>query len=1185
MHLRSIEIKGFKSFGDKVAIHFNEGVTGVVGPNGCGKSNIVDAMRWVLGEQKTRILRSDKMENVIFNGTKNRKPAQLAEVSLVFENTKNILPTEYTEVKITRKLFRSGDSEYQINGVHCRLKDITNLFLDTGIGSDSYAIMELKMIENILNDKEQSRRALIEEASGIAKYKKRKRETQLKLKSTEGDLDRVEDILFEIEKNMRALKSQAKKAEKFLKLKDKYKTQSLDLAVMNLGEFKGELEEHEKLIRNQEDRKLKLDTAIKELDAKIENQRLELIRRENALSEEQKGLSEYSASINRYESDKRLKNETIRMLNDREESLRHQLNHDKEEQVRLNSEMDKMEAQLKHREQEVEREKTHKQIQLDKRNEVEEEFSSYKSELLEAQHADHKAQSAYFSLEKSIAVNQAQLLSISQQLERNDNEQNAKSGELDVVSSELNKLKTDLQKKQTAFEKLEKNKILARQDHDHNLSLLDDVKKKVSQLQRKIDSKNHEYNLTKSLIDNLEGYPDSLKFLTSKKASWGDNPQFLSDIIGCQPEFKVVIENYLEPYLNCYIVEELPEAIRAINLLSDAGKGRASFLVNSLALASNKAAVLNIEGCIPAMNIIEADGKYSNLINRLLGNVFLLDEGENTEKVLLELMAANPKLVFLDINGKISATRGQISGGSLGLFEGKRLGRKKNLEILQKDINKVKVELKQAQGLEKNLLDKISKLDLKLKDPYFDELQTEVFKIESGVEILLSKQDQHRLIISNSETRVNDLQEARVNYRKQIEDEKTTFSDITAELERSSSQLKKIRAEYELSERAQKEEVDKFNTSNIRFMKSSNQLEILKGDIRMRNEQLNLLSTRISQAEQQMSKAQQEIQSVLNTNTFNDDELLTMYRNREEKESHLKKNEDSYYKLRDELREVEDKIRKLRSEKEDDGDAIIRLHDAINEVKMKRSSVLERAAAEFHIYSEILNDYEVGSELPLDELRDQVSSTREKIENFGIINPMALEAYEEVKERHEFINDQKKDLEDAKASLLETIEKIDVTAKEKFLASLEIIRGNFQKVFRSLFTDEDTCDLILTDLDDPLESEINIIARPKGKRPLTINQLSGGEKTLTATALLFAIYLYKPAPFCVFDEVDAPLDDANIDKFNKIIKEFSETSQFIIVTHNKRTMLSTDVIYGITMQEQGVSKVVPVDLRSLEEVA
>jgi len=841
MRLKKLEIKGFKSFGDKTVINFSEGVTGIVGPNGCGKSNIVDAVRWVLGEQKTTLLRSDKMENVIFNGSKTRKKLQLAEVTITFDNTKNVIPTEYSNVSVTRKYFRSGDSEYLLNDVKCRLKDITNLFLDTGISLNNYAIIELSMVDNILNNKDNSRLGLFEEAAGISKFRKRKKETINKIKHTESDLERIEDLIYEIEKNLRSLKRQAKQTEKYYNYKKEYKDISINLALKlseNNREFLGTKKKELKTIENEN---VKVVSKIGNLNSKLESSKSSLITYEKNLIKKQKSINTLLDKIRKHEESKRLKTEKSKLLSKRIIELKEKIKYDSESNERSKFSI----------------------------NSIEKEIETYNSKL-------------------------------------------------NVLLKKLDKTKKEYLK----FEKDLKNKSI-------KISDISDVE------------------------ENFRSIKYNLESLSNKKT------QILS---------LISIEN-----------------INKVNL-------------------EKKIKSIQIE----------------------------IDELINSIKVVEELF------------------------------------KQENKEIIR--INKIFTQ--------------------KSKDLSSEEIQYN--KLKNKVESL----------------------------KKESE-----YKSLTFELN---------------NERIEK---------NINTLKDS-------------EEEISKLSTE---------------------NNVRDSTLITMYNSKEVLEHELEKYENDYYKVKSHIDNDDKELIDLQIKKDNNLLLIDELKSNIYSNELELNSVVQRISVEFDI--ELKNceiNKSVIESLSVDKSKTRQEKLKIKIEKIGQINPLAMEAYDEIKERHDFISKEKNDLIEAKDSLLKTIEEIDKVAKVSFLESFKKIKKNFKTVFRSLFTDDDDCDLLIIDENNPLESSIEIIAKPKGKKPLTINQLSSGEKTLTATSLLFAIYLLKPAPFCIFDEVDAPLDDANIDKFNKIINKFSNTSQFIIVTHNKRTMINTDIIYGVTMPEQGVSKLVPVDLRNLK---
>ncbi len=841
MRLNKIEIKGFKSFGDKTIINFNSGVTGIVGPNGCGKSNIVDAIRWVLGEQKTSLLRSDKMENVIFNGSKSRKKLQLAEVSISFDNTKNLIPTEYSNVSVTRKYFRSGDSEYLLNDVKCRLKDITNLFLDTGISSNNYAIIELSMVDNILNDKDNSRLSLFEEAAGISKFRKRKKETFNKIKLTEADLDRVDDLIYEIEKNLRSLKRQANQTEKYYTYKDEYKNLSINVALLTSKETLSSLDSNKKKLSVLEDENIKVSTDLAKKNSSLEAAKSSLIPHEKKLSKMQNELNKILDKIRKHEESKRIKSEKYKLVNEKIEDLKNRIKFDKESNKRS-------------------------------------EFSIN-------------------SISKEVKISEKKLKTI--------------------------------------------------------LNSLDETKKEYIKYEEQLKDKNISVSDIKEVENHFKDLRNSLDSMYLKRS---------------QLEKLIVIDKIDK--------------------------------------------------------------------NNVLKKIKSLD---------LDIDIVNKKIKIIE-----------------------KLFKTENKELIK--INKLFTN--------------------KSKD------------------------------LSNNEINYNKLKNKVDSLIKEVEYKTITFKSNENRIE-----------------------------ENIKLLKKSEK-EIL------------LLST---------------------DSDSKDNKLINLYDEKSSCEMKLESFENEYYKLKSNIDLDDTSIKELQNKKDINGSIIDELKSNIYNDELELNSVNQRISVEFDIELKKCNvDEKFIDNRSIEKLNKRKDKIKDKLEKIGQINPLAMEAYKEIKERHEFITKEKGDLIEAKESLIKTINEIDKVAKESFLASFDKIKNNFKTVFRSLFTEDDDCDLVINDEENPLESTIEIMAKPKGKKPLTINQLSGGEKTLTATSLLFAIYLLKPAPFCIFDEVDAPLDDNNIDKFNKIINKFSNTSQFIIVTHNKRTMNNADIIYGITMPEQGVSKVVPVDLRNLK---
>ncbi|WP_111670977.1 chromosome segregation protein SMC [Algoriphagus litoralis] len=1178
MLLSKLEIKGFKSFGDKMVIHFDKGITGVVGPNGCGKSNVVDAIRWVLGEQKSRMLRSDKMENVIFNGTKNRKPTNMAEVSLTFENTKNLLPTEYTHVTITRRYYRTGESEYQINGVTCRLKDISNLFMDTGINSNSYAIIELKMIDELLNDKNNSRRELFEEAAGISKFKNRKRETLRKLEDTDADLARVEDLLFEIDKNLKSLEKQAKQAAKYFEIKADYRVASINMAKKSIEQYANKLIEANSKIQSESDRKLQIQSQIADQEALLAQLKTDLIQKEKLLASRQKTLNEHVNKIRAFESEKKIKNERMRFLEDRSQALREQIDTDRKSNDRAGFSIRSL-HQEKESAEKILAEKEHIVSELREQYDTQKLIASEKQQLQKEQNLKFESlKERVYQLSKEVEIKQIQLSTLKQELERTSSDDSSQEASLVEFEDKMVELKAELDEATGAFSQLKAKQEDQDQKIEETNRVIEMIREELTTSSRKLDSKTNEYNLTKSLVENLEGFPEAIKFL-KKNPSWGKDIPLLSDLLTTDEKYRVTIENYLESYMNYYVVDTEDQAIAAIKLLSDAARGKANFFVLEHFERFKAGQSKLFANAIAATEIIEFDVKYSRLINFILDNVYLV-QGDYKD------FPQDPDCVFLSESGKYTKRKFSLSGGSVGLFEGKRIGRAKNLEKLDREIKDLS---KKVSATRANLDQKLSDL-LKLKEvshkKTLEESQNRINELNSAyVSIRTKKEQLAELLSSNSHKRedilerIAGLEESLAEILPQLSEQKAVFATLTEE-------LALVNEEVELENKTLAEKSQSFNQENITFIQQVNRVSSLEQEIEFKQNAFDSSKERIEKSQAELATLDAEIKSLLENNEVKDDELIELYSEKESIEQGVTEAEKDYYGSRGLIDETDTKIRSLQKSKEGFDVLLQELQNAINEIKLKMSGMKERLSVEFELDLDALMEENPALDAEFldfaeEELRELVRKQKERLEKIGPINPMAMEAYDEIKVRYDFITTQKKDLIQAKESLLSTISEIDQVAKDTFLDAFAKIKENFVKVFRSLFTEQDDCDLTLVDPSNPLESAIEIMAKPKGKRPLTINQLSGGEKTLTATSLLFSIYLLKPAPFCIFDEVDAPLDDANIDKFNQIIQKFSTESQFIIVTHNKRTMASTDIIYGITMIEAGVSRVVPVDLREL----
>ena len=1182
MRLNTLEIKGFKSFGDKVTIHFDKGVTSIVGPNGSGKSNVVDAMRWVLGEQKTRMLRSEKMENIIFNGTKTRKPANLAEVSLTFENTKNILPTEFSSVCITRKLYRTGESEYMLNGVTCRLKDITDLFLDTGIGSDSYAIIELKMIDEILNDRNNTIKFLLEEAAGISKYKIRKKQTFQKLEETDADLNRVNDLVFEIEKSLRQLESQAKKAEKYYRLKDEYKQVSIDLAVFTLQSFKVTLEELQSKEQAQQDEKLQLAVKIDSLEAGIQQYKTDVLDKEKQLNETQKLFNAKVLQLNQVENEEKNYQEKVKNLLDKQQQLNRQ-NFDADAAIleyngqlkQLNEDKTLEESKLSGIETEVSTLKA----EVEK---IKNSYSESQQDLRDLNNRLFNARQELNSHETRMAVQKTRFNSILEEMKRIHDLILQNDSRLSQIENDLT-LQTPLAASiEQSFESLKASRLSTDQELKAAESALNDSHTKLRESNRLLDAKTNEFQLTKNMLDQLDGYPESIKFLRKNHGSTKKAP-LLSDIINCDEGYKISIETFLEPFLGYFVADNSRHAWEAIELLNDSAKGRANFFVldtlkNFQIKESNE-----IDGCIRALDVIDADQTYKKLFELLLGHVFIMEDSKQVQSVDMEDKGA---AVILSRNGNFLRQKYTVGGGSIGLFDGKRTGKIKNLEKLQQQIEKFQVEVDAIKAVIRNQEEQVNDLKNKIQHLQADQAKAEselsrtrvaLNSLQNNRDFILNGNQSYRSNIVKLEKEMNDISS---NQSAAIEKPEALAEMLSNKVTAATTELKDMQEfsadlQTKLNERSQQ-----FNQQNILFLQQQNKIQNITRELGYKTTQLENISRSKAQNEEELVIMAGQQEKIIAELQVKRDALIALHEEKKSQETLLQQHETSYYQAKGNIDEEDKAINEIRKKKEQADVLIQAIHDEINSLKLQLASLKERLQIEFNIDINDILSLTPAENLVEDEVRSRTSQLKKKLDDYGPINPMALESFKEIQERYDFIMKEQDDLKRAKESLLQTIAEIDATAKEKFMDAYFAVRNNFIKVFRSLFSEEDKCDLILTDLNSPLESDINIIAQPKGKKPLSIHQLSGGEKTLTATALLFGIYLLKPAPFCIFDEVDAPLDDNNIDKFNKIIKTFSEESQFIVITHNKKTMSATDIIYGITMAEPGVTTVVPVDLRA-----
>ena len=1184
MRLRSLEIKGFKSFANETIVNFNHNIIGIVGPNGSGKSNIVDAIRWVLGEQKNAELRLDKMNSVIFNGTKKRKAAQVASVTLTFDNTKNILPSEYAQVAITRMLYASGESEYRLNGVTCRLKDVTNLFLDTGVGSNSYAIIALSMVDDILNDKLNYRRTMLEQAAGVSKYKNRKNETQNKLAATDEDLNRIEDLLFEINQNLKKLEKQAAHAQKYIDIKKQYRQFSIELVRHKLADNNAQLTTFNAQLSMQTDRLLAKETTATNIEAALERDRLTVLQSEQLLSEKQRELNKVVATLRETENKRTAEQQRKEFTQQNIKRLSESIGQSDQKKKSLDAEITAYNAQLISQEEklkilndelEIRNVETRRALSL---------LENYtRSQFTDAEVLKQKER-ILFDAEKNFAVITANVQNIKTESKYSEEKNLTLKREVIETETTLTGLKSEKLKLETQLSELKAQENTRQQNLEKAQINLEVINADLALKSRAFDAKKNALKLQRSMVENLEGFPDSIKFL-SQHTHWIKAP-LLSDIIYVPENFRTAVEAFLEPFLNYYVVNTEAEALAAVQLLTQAQKGKAQFFILSKINAlthSSDAPLFNNSNFTKAIDCVQFESQYAALIQNLLTNVFIASNQEeiNNFRNALNASSNNP-YALVNINGTTLFKNYSLQGGSIGLFDGKKIGRKKSLEILEKEINASEIDIKELEQKQLSIRNTINFLNAENYKKKIADIEQPLNNLNQKFFVLENNNTQKKNALQDLSSNSATLLEKIKNFETQRSELEKVIVASKKEIELLDTKRNAFTSELEILRNASQQAANAFNEKNIQFLQWQNTVNFTQRERTFRLNQLAELQNGSVSAEKNISEEKIKLAHTQDTINTCDIEIAQLYTQRKEKQSFLNDSEQTFFQKKNEVHLAEDTVRKLNREVVETKHALSLLKEKTQELKYRITGLIERVGVEFQIAENEINTTLPTATHDLPDIEKKVTTLKKQLENFGEINPLALEAFEEIKSRHDTIAAQRDDILAAKKSLLETISEIEQIATANFIEAFEQVRASFIEVFKSLFHEDDSADLVLSHPDAALESSINIVAKPKGKRPQSISQLSGGEKTLTAIAFLFALYLYKPAPFCIFDEVDAPLDDANIQKFNNVIQKFSKESQFIVITHNKATMAAVDVMYGVYMAEQGVSDVIPVDFRNYE---
>lgn len=1171
MYLSKIEIIGFKSFAQRVNINFDAGMTAIVGPNGCGKTNIVDAIRWALGEQRYSTLRSDKMEDVIFNGTKYRKPLGLAEVTLTIQNTKGILPTEYSEVTITRRVFRSGDSEYLLNKVPCRLKDIIDLFMDTGMGSDAYSVIELKMVETILNDKTGERRRLFEEAAGVTKYKFRRKAAIRKLEDVRQDLARVNDIVKEVQKTVSSLERQAKKAEQYNEVSGRLKALEIDLLEREYAYLHSKLIPLEEKLKIASADKTKIDTILKEQEDNVEQLRITLTDVENQLTTIQNDSSSLYEEIHQLE-DKILISEERKnaLLRDIERFQNEKNNLDKQEHA-----IEDEKVSLLQRLDECRKE-------LDEINEIflkqKEEYGALTNLLDEKKKGYELQKNKIFEIAQEIISKGGEFDRAKSRTENYKGRIERSVEENSLFKEDIIKVEQEIQSLTQKDRELRKNfaeaelKLFEKQQERENLKLKsEEIRHQIQMLENEVERKTSKVEFLNKMIEGSEGYPESVQYIL-QNPEWKEKEIVtVADVIHTDEKYRIAIETAIGEMANVLIVKNTQDAYKAIEDLREQKKGHAAFISLEWVPRFSHKKEKRSKNYVWARDVVHCDKIYRNLINFLLEDVIIWENSENVEPFLKNIVGVR----FITTSGEVFTSSGFLKGGSRRHDEGGIISKKSQIEVLKNEISDIKLKISHLKEELESLQKTVDETFIEEERHFVKKLEREMTNTEMKIAQLEFEKKHAYEGVQRNEEEVSTLEKDLINLKNICESLSNEITSLESEKNDADKYADALAEEMHEIEVKWGEEGRNVNDLEIKLVTLQNKEHTIIRDIERSNARIDDIKLTRARRDEEIKRAENEIKRLADENLQLTEDLSRIRNDYEAIESKKKDIESLYKDKRNKIHEIELKMKDERRLHDDSVETAHDLEMKISEIKSNIEHLVRRAQDEFEIVLQ-LKSYPEDEWVDFAHLREEVRNLKERIRILGAINFAAFDEFNSESERLNFLSQQRDDLLEAEKTLLSTIDEINNTAQRKFLETFSKIRSNFILTFKELFQEGDECDLKLEEGNDPLEADIEIIAKPRGKRPTSIDLLSGGEKTLTAIALLFAIYLVKPSPFCILDEVDAPLDDSNIDRFTKILKKFSDNTQFIVVTHNKRTMESAQALYGVTMEEEGVSKIVTV---------
>jgi chromosome segregation protein len=1183
--LKRLDVVGFKSFADRISVEFVPGVTAVVGPNGSGKSNITDAIRWVLGEQSAKSLRGSKMEDIIFAGSDTRKPLNFAEVSLTLENEDQFLPIDYNEVCITRRVYRSGESEFYINQQPCRLKDIIDLFMDSGLGKESFSIIGQGRVEEILNSKAEDRRSIFEEAAGVLKYKTRKKKAELKLKETEENLHRVNDILYELESQVEPLQIQASIAKDYLAKKEELEQIEVALTVHEIEELHHQWETLSKQLELHQEQEMELSSSLNAKEALLEQLRDQITALDESISDLQNVLLITSEELEKIEGRKEVLKE--RKKNAAQNKI--QLQKNIEEATEKINELEQQKAQLEKEYNEYKKTTEQLKEELKEKQLLIKSFSENLEELMESLKGDY----IEWLNKQATAKNEIQYLT--QQLEQIERKQKQLLGENEKFLEQRKDMEDKKVRLESALTEVNEQLNTTLRTYRETQIAIERMK---NQLQKKESALYEAYQLLqkatsrKEMLEEMEA--EYSGFFQGVKAVLKARDQQLQGIHGAIAElvqvpknYEVAIETALGGAMQHIVVETEHHARMAIQYLKQHQSGRATFLplevIKGKSIPSSyKEAIQSHPSFIGvAADVIHFEPQYQDVIDHLLGNVIIASDLKGANDIAKQ-MQYRYRIVTLD--GDIVNPGGSMSGGAIKQKTTSLLSRKGELEQL---IQKIPEMDRQISNVEKQV--KTLKTQIVDEEKRLEELRRE------GEQLRLQEQ------ALKAEYREVELAEANVNERLSLYDrEQMNYVNEQTSIQQRMDELKQVicqtedelaRINHELSQLNERKQTEQTSKETL-----TNEISDLKATLAAKNENYMNCKMSLERVENELKEMQQKRQHYEEDLMLLEQEMTDSHSGEQQleeaalKKMHDKKETSRLISLRrkerlsmqQQLEDVELEVKELKRQYKGISETM-----KDEEVKLNRLDVeLDNRLA--HLREEYMLSFEAAKQdypltVSVEEARKKVKLIKMSIEELGTVNLGAIDEYERVSERYQFLMEQKNDLEHAKQTLFQVIQEMDTEMKKRFEQTFTAIRDQFEDVFRALFGGG-RAELKLTDPSDLLHTGVEIVAQPPGKKLQNLALLSGGERALTAIALLFSILKVRPVPFCVLDEVEAALDEANVYRFSKFLKQFSKETQFIVITHRKGTMEEADVLYGVTMQESGVSKMVSVRLEETNDL-